>query len=151
MTLWRERSGIFFLARNLGKLAEYQLRANQVEPARANLAEAEHLAETTDEKMHLAEIIRLRGRLWQAEGRRDEARQCFESAIALARHQQAHLFELNAARDLAKLCAEAGGSGVALAKLRTVVDWFPAALEVPVLAECRAMLRQTASGRQNLD
>ena len=31
VTLWRERNGIFFLARNLAKLAEYQLRAK---PAR---------------------------------------------------------------------------------------------------------------------
>ena len=38
---WREQNGIFFLARNLAKLAEYQLRANQLEQARANLGEAE--------------------------------------------------------------------------------------------------------------
>jgi uncharacterized protein HemY len=52
----------------LAKLAEYQLRANHLEAARANLDEAEQLAETTDEKMHLAEIIRLRRRIYQAEG-----------------------------------------------------------------------------------
>jgi tetratricopeptide (TPR) repeat protein len=30
---WRERNGLFFMARNLAKLAEYQLRANQLEQA----------------------------------------------------------------------------------------------------------------------
>jgi tetratricopeptide (TPR) repeat protein len=140
VALWRERSGTFLLSRNLAKLAEYQLRARQLEEARASLDEAEQLAETTDEKLHLAEIIRLRGRLYQAEGRYDEARPCFERAIAQAREQAARLFELNAVRDLARLCADAGGSTDALATLRTIVGWFPATLDVPVLAECRALL-----------
>src|SRR5262249_42107298 len=81
VTLWRERNGVFFLARNLAKLGEYQLRAKQLKQARASLSEAEHLAETTEEKMHLAEIIRLRGRLWQAEGDYRQARLYFERAI----------------------------------------------------------------------
>jgi tetratricopeptide (TPR) repeat protein len=141
VTLWRERSGSFFLARNLAKLAEYQLRVNQVEEARANLDEAEQLAETTDEKMHLAEIIRLRGRLCQADGDYDQARVCFEHAIAQSREQKARLFELNASRDLARVAAEAGNATEALATLRAIVDWFPASLDVPMLAECRALLQ----------
>ncbi|HKM73561.1 MAG TPA: AAA family ATPase [Stellaceae bacterium] len=141
LMLWRERSGIFLLARNLAKLGEYQLRANQLEPARASLDEAERLAETTDEKMHLAEIIRLRGRLWQAEGHREQARLCFERAIARSREQGARLFELNAARDLARRSAEAGDTTEAFDRLRSIVDWFPTTLDVPVLAECRALLR----------
>jgi tetratricopeptide (TPR) repeat protein len=141
VALWRERSGSFFLARNLAKLAEYQLRADQLEGARTNLDEAEHLAETTDDKMHLAEIIRLRGRLWHAKGNYDQARLCFERTIALSRQQRARLFELNAARDLARLDAEAGDATQALQQLRAIVDWFPATLDVPVLADCRALLQ----------
>jgi class 3 adenylate cyclase/tetratricopeptide (TPR) repeat protein len=151
LTLWRQRNGTFFLARNLAKLAEYQLRAGRLEPARASLAEAEHLTETSDEKMYLAEIVRLRGQLRQAEERRDEAKECFKRAIGLARDQQARLLELNAARDLVLLTADSGDCAEAIELLRTVVDWFPAVLEVPVLAQCRAVLRQTAAGRQNLD
>ena len=141
VALWRERNGIFFLARNLAKLGEYQLRANQVEQARASLYEAERLAETTEEKMHLAEIIRLRGRLYQAEGNYDQARLCFERAMSRARDQRASLFELNAAHDLARLGAETGDAGEALEKLHPIVDWFPAILDVPILADCRALLR----------
>jgi len=141
VALWRERSGTFFLTRNLAKLAEHQMRANQLEQSRASLAEAEQLAETTEEKMHLVEIMRLRGRLWQAEGHYDQARLCFERAIARSREQGARLFELNAARDLAKLSAESGNATEALERLRSVVDWFPATLDVPVLRECRALLR----------
>jgi tetratricopeptide (TPR) repeat protein len=83
VTLWRERNGIFLMARNLAKLGEYQLRARQLEQARASLNEAEHLAETTEEKMHLAEITRLLGLVWQAEGHPERARQ----AILRARHR----------------------------------------------------------------
>ena len=123
------------------QLGEYQLRANQLEQARASLDEAEHLADTTDEKMHLAEIIRLRGRLCRAEGHHDEARRFFERAIVRSQDQGARLFELNATRDLAKLSFETGDASEALEKLRSIVDWFPTTLDVPVLAECRALLR----------
>jgi tetratricopeptide (TPR) repeat protein len=140
VALWRERNGIFFLARNLAKLAEYQLRANRFEQAHLSLDEAEQLAETTDEKMHLAEIIRLRGRLRQTESDYDQARLCFERAIARSREQRARLFELHAARDLVRLANETGGSTVALKKLRAIVDWFPVTLDIPILTQCRALL-----------
>jgi DNA-binding response OmpR family regulator/class 3 adenylate cyclase/tetratricopeptide (TPR) repeat protein len=143
--LWRKTSGTFMLARNVAILAEYQLRANLIEEACISLSEAERLAETTEEKDQLAEIIRLRGRIWQSEGHRNKARPCFERALARSRDQRARLFELHAARDLARLSAEAGGSTEALKELRSIVDWFPVDLDVPVLAECRAVLQQAAS------
>ena len=82
--------------------------------ARTSLGEAERLAETTEEKDQLAEIIRLRGRIWQSDGHHEKARLCFERAIARSRDQRARLFELHAARDLVRLSAEAGGSTEAL-------------------------------------
>jgi tetratricopeptide (TPR) repeat protein len=139
VALWRERNGVFFMARNLAKLGEYQLRAGQLEQARASLSEAERLAETTDEKMHLAEITRLLGCLSQ-EGHREQARLCFERAISRSHEQGARLFELNAARDLVMLGAKPGDDAEALQTLHSIVDWFPATLDVPVLAECRALL-----------
>jgi class 3 adenylate cyclase/tetratricopeptide (TPR) repeat protein len=137
---WRERNGLFFLARNLAKLAEYQLRANQLEQAGANLGEAERLTETTEERDHIAEIIRVRGLVWQAEGQPEQARLCFERAITKSRDQGARLFELNAARDLARLSTKTGDGAEALQTLRSIVDWFPSTLDVPVLTECRALL-----------
>src|SRR5207253_3999659 len=44
LPVWRERNGVFFLARNLAKLAEYQLRVNQLDEARASLDDADQLA-----------------------------------------------------------------------------------------------------------
>ena len=141
VVLWRRTSGLFMLARNMMMLADYQLRAQQFEHARISLSEAERLAEATEEKDHLAEIIRLRGRVWQSEGNYEAARQCFERAIARSRVQRARLFELHAARDLVRLAIEAGRRAEAHEKLRTIVEWFPANLDIPVLAECRALLQ----------
>jgi tetratricopeptide (TPR) repeat protein len=141
VALWRQTSGIFMLARNMMMLANYQLRANQLGQAGASLDEAERLTETTEEKDYLAEIIRLRGRIWQSEGHHEKAKLCFQRAIARSRDQRARLFELHAARDLVRLCAEAGDLTEALEMLRSIVDWFPPSLDVPVLAECRALLR----------
>ncbi len=141
VALWRSASGIFMLARNMTLLADYQLRARQIEQARTSLAEAERHAETTEEKDQLAEIFRLRGRIWQSEGNYEQARLCFERAIVQSRDQRARLFELHAARDLARLSVEAGGAADAFERLRAVMHWFPAGLDVPVLAECRALLR----------
>jgi tetratricopeptide (TPR) repeat protein len=109
VALWRKTSGSFMLARNMTMLADYQLRAGHLGQAHTSLGEAERLAETTEEKDYLAEIIRLRGRIWQREGHHERARLCFQRAIARSRDQRARLFELHAARDLVRLCAEAGG------------------------------------------
>jgi hypothetical protein len=65
---------------------------------------------------------------------------CFERAIAKSREQGARLFELNAARDLARLSTKTGDGAEALQTLRAMVDWFPATLDVPILAECRALV-----------
>ena len=141
VALWRKTSGTFMLARNMMMLADYQLRAKHLEQARISLGEAECLAETTEEKDYLAEIIRLRGRICRSEGHYGQARCCFQRAIARSRDQRARLFELQAARDLVRLCGEAGGLTEALEILRKVVDWFPPRLDIPVLAECRALLQ----------
>ena len=139
--LWRKTSGIFMLTRNMAMLGEYQLRVDQVEEADASIREAEQHAEATEEKYQLADIIRLRGRIWQTQGEYDKARSCFHQAIARAREQAARLFELHAARDLARLDVQAGDAVEALAVLRSIVGWFPATVHVLVLAECRRLLR----------
>jgi tetratricopeptide (TPR) repeat protein len=141
VVLWRKTSGLFMLARNMTMLADYQLQAQQFEHARINLGEAERLAEATEEKDHLAEIIRLRGRVWQSENNYEAAKECFERAIARSRAQQARLFELHAARDLVRLAIEAGLCTNAHEKLRTIVEWFPADLDIPILTECRELLQ----------
>ena len=141
VAFWRKTSGKFMLSRNVAILAEHLLRANRLEEARICLGEAERLAKTTEEKDQLAEIIRLRGRIWQSEGRHGKAKVQFLRAIERARNKQARLFELHAARDLVRLSAEAGESAEALETLRGTVSWFPAGLDVPVLSECRALLR----------
>ena len=74
------------MARNLAKLGEYQLRARQIEQARASLSQAEHLAETTEEKMHLSEITRLLGTSAALiVGELTDQWECMNSPFAIAR------------------------------------------------------------------
>jgi len=141
IALWRKTSGSFMLARNMAILADYQLRAGQLEQAIASVREAELLTETTGEREQFAEVIRLRGHIWQREGHHKQARLCFDRAIAQSRDQRARLFELHATRDLAQLNAERGGSTEEPERLRSIVDVFPATLDIPVLAECRALFQ----------
>ncbi len=141
IALWRRVNGMFMLARNMTILADYQFRARQFEAARASLSEAEHLAEATEEKDHLAEIVRLRGRLWQNDGHHKTARRCYQRAIARSREQRARLFELHAARDLVRLAEERNAAAKERDMLRSIVDRFPAGLDIPILAECRELLR----------
>jgi hypothetical protein len=112
-------------------LAEYQLRADQVEQASASIRDAELLTETTG----------VGGRIWQKEGHHKQARLCFERAIAQSRDQRARLFELHATRDCTQLSAETSDSTEVPERLRSIVDWFPATLAIPILAECRALFR----------
>jgi hypothetical protein len=109
----------------LTNLAAFQLHANHLGAAREGLDQAKQLAATTDEKMHFAEIIRLRGSLQRAEGDYGPPRLCLERTITHTRNQRARLFELNTARDLAI---------EALAKLRSFAEWFAATLHVAIWA-----------------
>lgn len=140
IALWRGANGMFMLARNMTILADYQFRARQFEEARISLREAEHLAEATEEKDHLAEIMRLRGRFWQNDGKHRVARCCYEKAIERSSEQRALLFELYATRDLVKLAEERNDAAKERGMLRTIVDRFRSDLDVPVLVECRALL-----------
>jgi hypothetical protein len=99
--------------------------------ARASIREAELLAETTEEKDQLAEIIRLHGRVCQSEGHHEQARLSYERAMVQSRDQQSRLFELRATRDLAQLSAETGDFTEALEKLRPLSTGFRPPLTSP--------------------
>jgi len=73
----------------------------------------------------LADLQRLTGRLLTIRNRRDEARRSLTEAVMTARDQGARLFELRAARDLARLLAEEGNQCAAQELLQPILDDFP--------------------------
>ena len=143
--IWGKTCNKLALTSRICGLVELQVRAHQIDEAIANLCEAEQVSEASDEKHLLAEISRLRGRIWLLRGNFESARTCYERAIAWAKEREARLFELRATRDLACLAVAEGNPDPALARLRAIVDWFPPTLDIPDLIESRRLLSEAAN------
>ncbi len=143
--IWRKTSNIFGLTRLICELAKLQVRANQADEANVSICEAERLSDSTDETFLLAEISRLRGRIWLLRENFESARTCYERAIGWAKEREARLFELRATCDLACLAVAERNPDPALARLRAIVNWFPATLDIPELIESRRLLGEAAN------
>jgi predicted ATPase len=89
-----------------------------------------------------AEIRRLEGELMLrgARARRDEAKRCFDEAIAFARARSVKSFELRAATSLARLLAEQGHRDDARAALADVYGWFTEGFDTADLKAAKALL-----------
>ncbi len=89
-------------------LAEIHLKLGQNGQGLLALEEARAWMRKTGERFYEAELHRLRGEHLKARGRAHEARYCFFRALAVARQQDAGLFEVRAAVGLARLLLEEG-------------------------------------------
>jgi len=91
-------------------LAESVLAANDVPDAEAALQEGFTFVEQSGERFWLADLHRVDGQiaLKRPEPDRARAEACFLKAIEIARSQEARLFELRAATDLARLWRDTG-------------------------------------------
>ena len=106
-----------------------------------------HVAET-DEAMLAAELHRLHGVVAlasQREGNERLAEQAFETAIAVARSQEAKWLELRAATSLARLWRDQGRHEEAERLLAPVYNWFTQGLNTPDLLEAKALLDELST------
>ncbi|PZV35960.1 AAA family ATPase [Mesorhizobium kowhaii] len=124
LVLWRGHGVVFHTPEKACELCDLLLRAGRIEDASKMLDDVDTLVFDTDEACSLAECIRLRGQI--AAGRDDltGAAHLFETAIAIARRQQARLFELRAATQLAPVLARQGRAHEAATHLQAVVHTF---------------------------
>jgi len=109
---------------SMGLLATGLIAAGRLDEAFDALTRGLTVSETTGERFYTSELWRLKGTVQAA--RRDvaEAERCFREAIAIARRQQARLFEL---RSTVSLCGVLEGTDRAVAVreiLRPVLDGF---------------------------
>jgi predicted ATPase len=86
------------------------------------------VAERLGEHWFEAELHRLRGEWLFSVGRADEARAALHRALALARSQEAKLWELRASASLARLWRDQGKRNEARELLAPVYGWFTEAL-----------------------
>jgi predicted ATPase len=128
----------------LCRLGEDYFELRRIADARRVLAEAGDLMERKGEVYWEPELVRLRGRLAAAErqGEPAEAAAAFERALALARQRGAHLLELRAATDLARLRSAQGQRAAARQVLAPIYASFTEGFHATDLKEAKAMLNE---------
>ena len=104
-------------------LAEALLMAGNVTEAELALQEAFAFVEQSGERFWLTDLYRVNGQiaLKRPEPDRLHAEACFLQAIEVARGQEAHLLELRAATDLARLWRVAGSRNDPCALLEPIL------------------------------
>jgi predicted ATPase len=114
--------------------------AGEIDEALAQLDDALRIVETTGERWFEAEIDRQKGRLLQRQGHTDAAEELYHRALAIAREQQAKLWELRAAASLARLWRDQGRRANARELLVPIYGWFTEGFDTPDLKEAKAPL-----------
>ena len=132
----------------LSLLAEAYDQRGQAHEGLEVLAEALALTDHNGECWWAAELHRLRGALLlkQEGASRNivEAEQCFQQALAIARHQQAKSLELRAVMSLAHLWHHQGKRAAAYELLAPIYGWFTEGFDTADLQEAKALLEELA-------
>ncbi len=108
------------------------------------LAEAAQIIETTEERISVAELHRLRGDLLNAITDPSGAERSYHQALLVARSQSAKLLELRASISLARFWCKQGKRSEARDLLATIYGWFTEGLDAPVLREAKTLLDELA-------
>jgi len=123
-------------------LAEAHRMLGSLREARATLKQARS---NTRPHWWDAELDRTEGGLLLAEGRpASDAEQSYQNALQTARRQHAKLWELRAARDLARLWRDQGKRAEARELLASVYGWFTEGFETVDLKDAKALLAELA-------
>ncbi|MFN0314698.1 MAG: AAA family ATPase [Burkholderiales bacterium] len=93
-----------------------------------------------EERIHYAEILRLKGWMLSLEGDLEGAEQNFLASLDWARQQQAKSWELRTSTSLARLWQAQGKRREALNLLKPVYDWFTEGFDTKDLKDAKALL-----------
>ena len=140
MTSLREAGGELVYNYALSLLAESYRAAGEPAAGLAAVAEALEGIESSGQRMHEAELWRLRGELLLQGKAEAEAARCFHRALQVAQEQQARSWELRAATSLARLLSTQNQSEEAKSQLAPVLSGFPEGFDTADLKESAALL-----------
>jgi len=126
-------------------LAELYGMAGQPEEGLNRLDEAAQLIDRTQERWAEAEMHRERGMLLLSINNRAAAEGSYRHALSVAQGQDAKLWELRAARDLARLWRDQGKRQQARDLLASVHGWFTEGFDTLDLKQSKASLEELAS------
>ena len=144
LTAYRATSAELWVPYFLGLLADAQGKAGQPAEALVLLEEGLERVERTRERWYEAELCRFRGELLLSvpDPNRAEAEASFHRAIAVAREQDARMWELRAATSLARLWRDQGKPVEARDLLAPVYGWFTEGFDTADLQEAKALLEE---------
>ena len=148
LAAYRAVGALVYVPNLLRLLADCYRRAGQPKEGLKYLDEAAHEAtrqiEATEEHSTAAELHRLRGELLIAVGDPMAAEVSFRQAIAVAGRQNAKLWELRAALDLARLWRDQGKRDEARELLAPVYGWFTEGFDTLDLKDAKTLLDELA-------
>jgi predicted ATPase len=154
MTAWHATGAEIVSPYFLALLAETHDTVRQSEEGLAAVMQALTIVERTGERLHEAELYRLKGKLtlqkFQVSGftfqvppnLQEEAEACFHKAVEIARQQQAKSWELRAATSFARLWQQQGKQKEAHAMLAEIYNWFTEGFDTKDLQEAKALLEE---------
>jgi predicted ATPase len=126
----------------ISSLAEVSLMAGDLEGARSEMAECLAFIERSGERYHLANVLRIEGRIALAGSVPDRARaeECFRRAIEVARQQEVPHYELRAATELGRLWRDERPAAELHALLEPLVAAIQGGAETLAVRDARALL-----------
>jgi predicted ATPase len=114
--------------------------AGQLEEALSLLDDALELVERTGEHWLEAELNRHKGQLLLRQGHSGAAEELYRKALSIAKEQEAKLWELRAAVNLARLRRDQGRRAEARDIVAPVYGWFTEGFDTPDLKDAKALL-----------
>jgi predicted ATPase len=151
--LLRERNAVVYDGLLKISLAEAERRAGDPDRAISIIDEALATCERVDYRAFEAELHRVRGEMHLNPGpaNPDAAEMEFRSAIEIAGRQRARSFGLRAALSLAKLRQSLDRPNDALDVLGAALAGFSPTLEMPEIAEARALVEELRGSGSRTD
>lgn len=119
-------------------LARGLLAAKRIDETLTVLDDGLEDSDRRGERFCLAELLRLKGVAFGARNQIAEAERWLLESIAIARQQEARLFELRSAIDLCKLAPPDQRGLIVHDTLAPVCDWFGSVVDLPDLREANS-------------
>jgi predicted ATPase len=140
LAAWRATGAELELPYFLSQLVEAYGKAGRVREGLSTVNEAIALVQKNRERIHEAELYRLKGKLLLQSRVPEEAEECFRQAIDIARCQRAKSLELRAATSLARLWQQQGKKAEAHKLLSEPYHWFTEGFDTKDLQDAKALL-----------
>ncbi len=148
---WQKRGAQLWLPIFLTLEAEACAETGDCEAALRAIEEALAISKNTGERWAVTEVLRVKARLLQAEGRTkvQEIETLLVSALEIARSQHARSWELRVSCDLARLWQGQRRQGKALKLLQSVYGQFTEGFDTTDLRDAKALMESLRGVQEN--